>query len=222
MKDNPETVKFWGPDAAMFNKGCPCNKREKVLMAKRNCEDCGRIIYQGRLCTNCAKARKDGGEKMEQREVVKEVDAGVPSNPVMPLTVTGDGQVKDERTGKWTKVCRECRLLKIHHSHGLCAACHWILIGKPKKEVEREARRKVAKEWVAEKVNGLKKDEPKEIQPVPAPNIVLQFQDDLDADILNYIQAEAKRCRRTPDAQAMWMLQSHLPEMQGRATARAK
>jgi hypothetical protein len=42
--------------------------------------------------------------------------------------------------------------------------------------------------------------------------ITLQFVGDTDMSIFDFIESEAKRCRRTPDQQALWMLQSHLPE----------
>jgi len=37
-------LSFWGPDAAKFNKGCPCPKREEALMARKYCKECGRPI----------------------------------------------------------------------------------------------------------------------------------------------------------------------------------
>lgn len=45
--------------------------------------------------------------------------------------------------------------------------------------------------------------------------LTLQFLDDVDLRILSYVESEAKRCRRTTDQQALFMLQSHLPESRG-------
>ena len=42
--------------------------------------------------------------------------------------------------------------------------------------------------------------------------MTLLFEDEIDMRIFDYIESEAKRCRRTPDQQTLFMLQSHLPE----------
>jgi len=54
-------------------------------------------------------------------------------------------------------------------------------------------------------------------EPEPAPVLSLPIADDLDRKVLEFINSEARRCRRTPEQQAMWMLQSHLPESTGEA-----
>jgi len=49
--------------------------------------------------------------------------------------------------------------------------------------------------------------------PLPAPvdaAITLMFAGEDDAPILAYLEAEAKRCRRTVDQQALWILQAQL------------
>ncbi len=40
-----QELDFWGPNAAQFNRGCPCEKRKVTIMAKRNCEGCGLGAY---------------------------------------------------------------------------------------------------------------------------------------------------------------------------------
>jgi hypothetical protein len=49
-----------------------------------------------------------------------------------------------------------------------------------------------------------------------ATNMTLAFVDDTDKAVLEHIKTEARRLRRTPDQQAIWMLQSLMPESQGR------
>ncbi|HQJ31657.1 MAG TPA: hypothetical protein PLG18_11010 [Syntrophales bacterium] len=62
-------------------------------------------------------------------------------------------------------------------------------------------------------------DKVAEIPRIPRVSITLCFYDDADLDILDFVNAEAKRCRRTPDQQIMWTLQSHLPEIRGEVAA---
>ena len=180
-----QELDFWGPNAAQFNRGCPCNKREATIMAKRNCEGCGRTVYGKRWCNNC---RPDGKEKGEEgketmapkkkvekagllttEEFCKQVDEAAAKYPDLPKNGDSDGLLSD------------------------------------------------AKKTVADVKS------PSKPIPIPAPEprvtLVLKFYNNDDLDILDFIGKEAKRCRRTPDQQVLWMLQSHMPAMNGREAA---
>ena len=177
-----QELEFWGPNAAQFNRGCPCDKREATIMAKRNCEGCGRTVYGKRWCNNC---RPDGKEKGEEGK-----ETMAPKKKV-------------EKAGLLTteEFCKQVDEV---------AAKHPALPDNGDKAPEpKEAARK-------NKQEALKEAAP---APIVKTTVVLEFRDEVDLGILDYIDKEAKRCRRTPEQQVLWILQSHLPEMNGREAA---
>jgi hypothetical protein len=228
-----QELEFWGPNAAQFNRGCPCNKREATIMAKRNCEGCGRTVYGKRWCNNC---RPDGKEKGEEgketmapkkkvekagllttEEFCKQVDEVAAKHPALPDNGDKAPEPKEgdrDKNGKLMKRCRICNEVKVHHGQGLCSGCFWRHVKKPANAAARKNKQAALKEVVSA---------PIPIDLVLGPplkaTVVLEFRDEVDLGILDYIDKEAKRCRRTPEQQVLWILQSHLPEMNGREAA---
>jgi len=49
--------------------------------------------------------------------------------------------------------------------------------------------------------------------------MTLLFNEDIDLEVYEYILAEAKRLRRTPEQQVLWILQMQMPKYQGREEA---
>ena len=192
-------------------------------MAKRNCEGCGRTVYGKRWCNNC---RPDGKEKGEEgKETMapkKKVEkAGLLTRdkapaPVVAEVVTAPEPKEGDRdkNGKLMKRCRICNEVKVHHGQGLCSGCFWRHVKKPANAAARKNKQEALKEVVSA---------PIPIDLVLGPplkaTVVLEFWDEVDLNILDYIDKEAKRCRRTPEQQVLWILQSHLPEMNGREAA---
>lgn len=212
-----QELEFWGPNAAQFNRGCPCNKREATIMAKRNCEGCGRTVYGKRWCNNC---RPDGKEKGEEEIVIteKKIEATTGTGtPVVAVQTAPAPEPKEgdrDKNGKLMKRCRICNEVKVHHGQGLCSGCFWRHVKKPANAAARKNKQEALKEVVSA---------PIPIDLVLGPplkaTVVLEFRDEVDLGILDYIDKEAKRCRRTPEQQVLWILQSHLPEMNGREAA---
>ena len=177
-------------------------------MAKRNCEGCGRTIYNGRFCGNCTKARK------EKEIMIPEKKTDLPAVAAQMEPAPEPKEGDRDKNGKLMKRCRICNEVKVHHGQGLCSGCHWKHVKKPANEAARGKKREALKEVISA---------PVPIDLVLGPplraTVMLEFRDEVDLGILDYIDKEAKRCRRTPEQQVLWILQSHLPEMNGREAA---
>jgi len=227
LANQAKGLALFGPNAGKYQT-CPCDQGIKIkeenqmgtAAVKKHCEDCGRTIYSGRFCSACTTKRRRA-EYMG--ETIKE-KVRVPAEVTETKT-----EMKMEEVKKIKKrplvVCKECGREMPHQGRGMCGKCYsaW-------KKAAREAAAPEPKPIYDPFLDAPIPAEPAEkfvIVPVKAKAVkeelarsmvlALQIADDLDRKVLDFIGAEARRCRRTPEQQAMWMLQSHLPESSGEA-----
>ena len=138
--------------------------------------------------------------------------------------------VKKTADGRSIVACKECGREMPHQGQGMCGKCYYKLVGRPKLRAAKEKAKTTEPAPIYDPfldapvpIPGPTKPEKfvvvpvKAKEPEPAPVLSLAITDDLDRKILEFINSEARRCRRTPEQQAMWMLQSHLPESTGEA-----
>lgn len=190
--------------------------------AKKHCEDCGRIVYHGRFCSACTTKRRRA-EYMG--ETIKE-KVRVPAEVTETKT-----EMKMEEVKKIKKrhlvICKECGREMPHQGQGMCGKCYSKLVGRPKLRAAKEKAKTTEPAPIYDPFLDAPVPDPKPEkfvvvpvkakEPEPAPVLSLPIADDLDRKVLEFINSEARRCRRTPEQQAMWMLQSHLPESTGEA-----
>ena len=83
IRNQKEAIEFFGPDAAKY-QSCPCDLGEEMKQMMRKCDDCGRIIYAGHICSIC---------KRNKQEILDTTKIGEPEN-------SGKQPVKAEESGK--------------------------------------------------------------------------------------------------------------------------
>lgn len=217
-------VIFWGKEAPKYNGGCPCARREEMMAKQRKCEDCGRIIYNGKVCGRCQKERREQMENNRKEETAP--------------AVYEEAAVEDKRFSKRRVAkCGSCGDTKEIKGRGYCAPCYYKLVEVPNKQ----AKEKINLDVLASRMGPHPVDWPKDCDKVvekhpdlptggdddakqvhqgsvpvypsgirPGMTLLeLLFVDEIDLKILAYIEAEAKRCRRKTQDQALWILQSH-------------
>ena len=194
LANQAKGLALFGPNAGKYQT-CPCDQGIKIkeenqmgtAAVKKHCEDCGRTIYNGRFCSACA-------TKIKKRPLV---------------------------------ICKECGREMPHQGQGMCGKCYSKLVRRPKLRAAKEKAKTTEPAPIYDPFLDAPVPDPKPEkfvvvpvkakEPEPAPVLSLPIADDLDRKVLEFINSEARRCRRTPEQQAMWMLQSHLPESTGEA-----
>ncbi len=200
-------------------------------MARKSCKECGRPVYNGTTCGPCRKAAEEGAKHMEKAKAVTaktipQEDNQAPPAPAKP------GKKDKRKIGP----CCSCGKTAPIKGQGLCNHCYYEQVEKP-----NMAAKKAGTELPRTALTTKAEVHPKLpaawgtlfeeacIPPVKSPSdqsdiiptgeniaaidvMVLEFESDVDRRILEFIEDEAKRTRRSPDQQALWMLQSHLPE----------
>lgn len=175
-----ENIKLWG-DRSQELARCPCDQREKMVM-------------------------------------VNEIPGGGYSPPESDNPEQKE-QVKKRESREKIGTCPECRRpdMRLYGCKGrdLCGRCknrHYRPVvttqrkPKPPMEIVADGAVVLPDNWGA--FVGSPERERKYDTPAETEQIILKFLDKTDAGILEFLQAEAIRCRRTIDQQIMWILQA--------------
>lgn len=190
---------------------------------KGTCTNCERpdlnIANAKGHCHTCYAAGKDlEGEDLlaallEVKERVNDPEYHRVGKRIETLTIPpekNESMTRSYRSHRFGP-CTACGKQAPIKAQGMCNSCHYEKVEKPKKEA------KIAGKTVPIKVmtKGISPPPDHEHSEKSTALLTLAFQDETGMSIFNHIESEAKRCRRTPDQQALFMLQSHLPGSRG-------
>ena len=213
-----ENVKFWG-DRSFEMTRCPC-EREKKVMAKGRCSNCERYGVNlqpgtGRCC-QCSKyitgTRYDPESRNIKLAEAKELYGNLKPGERKPVS-------KERKTDGKIGLCTECGRddKRIYGSRGIsrCGRCKSAFYNKSKssKNLPTLSDDLPAQAHQSPPLPETKKTTKGYDTPDKTEHIILTFLDITDREILEFLQMEAQRCRRSVEQQAMWLLQSHLPDI---------
>ncbi len=197
---------------------CPALKGGKInsLQCKRLRADNIRLFgAMSKMATfGCPCDRKD--EPMLEEKTILEPDGVVPASLVLPADKnppalkTGFGRKPFKRVGTCPVCNRPNIRLYAFHGQDVCGTCKTV----PYREKVKKGLALVNVAGNKDAIKGIYVDPPYGV-PADVERIILTIVDQTDRDILSFIQTEAKLFRRTVEQQALWMLQSHLPENRG-------
>jgi len=135
IRNQKEAIEFFGPDAAKY-QSCPCDRGEEMKQMERKCDDCGRTLYSGRICSICKRNKQEildttkiGEPENSGKQPVKADDSG--KEPVKPAA-----QRKKKKTSPKIAECKNCGRVMPHVGKGYCGGCYAVVRVAPKEELE--------------------------------------------------------------------------------------
>lgn len=177
------------------------------------------------MCADCAQGRRVRAETpgKDHSHVTPVRRIPIDPEPEEAITTTMEDTMKRDK-------CTNCQRdnLLICNAEGMCHSCHGAsknLTGDARITALDAARTRLQRKkplpTAAADHVAPAPEAPASSVPAPGPalvpsaslrRILLDFAHDRDNELWSFINAEAIRCRRDPDQQVLWMLESHLTE----------